>query len=307
MELTAPQTSAISLDQIQAVLEIYETGRYLEAYRATEAWGPFSQWRGVRAQILAGRLASNLGAMRQGNWLMRCAWHSDPADPEACYYYGFKRWRTRGPYFAWKWIQQREPLPPDTTPEVLASWYALCAGVTGSLRDFDAAEQWMRRAEETAPESPWVHVCWSQLLEWEDRYEEALQATRRSLELRPRFRPGLQAAAHVLSLLDRDEEAIELLNQAAPHLESNAIFVQLYQMQSELKRYDQARDNLERAVELSPLAEKDMQQWFAAQRSEIAYRLGDFEAPCATPGNRTTSSSRPSRIGWKIRSGRTLR
>ena len=277
MELTAPQTSAISLDQIQAVLEIYETGRYLEAYRATEAWGPFSQWRGARAQILAGRLASNLGAMRQGNWLMRCAWHSDPADPEACYYYGFKRWRTRGPYFAWKWIQQREPLPPDTAPEVLASWYALCAGVTGSLRDFDAAEQWMRRAEETAPESPWVQVCWSQLLEWEDRYEEALQATRRSLELRPRFRPGLQAAAHVLSLLDRDEEAIELLNQAAPHLESNAIFVQLYQMQSELKRYEPARDNLERAVELSPLAEKDMLQWFAAQRSEIAYRLGDFE------------------------------
>ena len=96
--------------------------------------------------------------------------------------------------------------------------------------------------------------------------------------LHPRFRPGLQAAAHVLSMLDRDEEAVALLEEAGPHLESNAVFMQLYQMQLELKRYEQARESLERSAQLSPLAEKGMREWFAAQRSEIAYRLGDDQA-----------------------------
>jgi cellulose synthase operon protein C len=278
VELIDPRDSEISLDQIRAVLEIYETGHYVRAWRASEAWGPFSQWRGVKAQILAGRLASNLGAMRQGNWLMRCAWLSDPADAEACYYYGFKRWRTQGPYPAWKWMRQRQPLTADTPAEIRSSWYTLYGGVTGSLRDFDAAEQWMRQAEQADPENPWVQVSWSQLLEWEDRYDEALQAARRSLERRPRFRPGLQAAAHMLSLLNRDDEAIELLRTAAPHLESNAIFIQLYQLHIELQQFQQAHESLERAAAFSPLAEKDLQQWFAAQRSEIAYRLGDFQA-----------------------------
>ncbi len=268
----------IPLEQVQAVLDLYEQGLYLQAYRASESWGPFSQWGGVRARILAGRLAANLGAVRQSHWLIRCAWRSDPSDAEARYYYGYKLWRTRGPLFAWNWIKQREELPAGTSAEIRSSWYALFGGVAGAFRDFDVAEQWMQKAEETSPESPWVHVCRSQLFESEDRYDESLQAAQRALAFQPRFRPALQAAAHALSLLDRDEEAIALLDEAALHLESNAIFLQLYQIQIELKRYEQAKENLERAAELSPLAEKDMRYWLAAQRSELAYRLGDFEA-----------------------------
>ena len=47
--------------------------------------------------ILAGRLAANLSAARQSNWLIRCAWRSDPEDPDARYYNGYRLWQMRGP------------------------------------------------------------------------------------------------------------------------------------------------------------------------------------------------------------------
>jgi len=268
----------ITADQLRPVIQQYEKGLYMQAYLASRAWGPLHTWRGTRALVFAGRLAVHLGASRLSNWLMRRAWRESPCDAEAQYFHAYCLWRLRGPYAIWRWMHQRPDLPGEPTPDIQSSWYALFGGVAGMLRDFDTAEHWQRRAAETAPESPWVEVCQAQLLELEDRYEEALQAARRALELRPRYRPAVQSVTHLLTLLDRDEEAVQFLSEASEHLESSVVVGQLYGLQLELKRYDAARTSLERFAELSPLADKHTAKWLAAQRSEIAYRTNDIEA-----------------------------
>lgn len=260
------------------MLELYERGLYLQAYQATLPWGPVTTWRGTRATILGGRLASNLGGARLSNWLMRQAWRRDPDDADARYYYAYTLWRLRGPYFAGQWIARRPNLPNEASPDTRSSWLALRGGIAGLLRDFDVAENWLRKAEELTPDSPWVQVCWSGLWELEDRYEESLAAAQRALQLRPWFRPAIQAASHVLTLMDRDQEALQLLSEAAEHVESNATAAQRFQLQLELKLFAEARQSLERCAALSPLADKQTKQWLAAQRSEIAYRLGDLDA-----------------------------
>lgn len=271
------QPDPIATDDLRAAIELYEKGLYLQAFRSTADWGPLDMWAGTKATVFAGRLSVHLGASRLSNWLMRRAWRGDPTDPEAQYYFAYCLWRRRGPYYAWRWMHARPELRDDATPDMRSSWYALCGGIAAMLRDFDTADEWLRRASDTAPDSPWIEVCWSQSLEYEDRYEEALQAARRSLEMQPWYRPAVQSAGHLLTLMERDDEAVALLTEASEQLESSAVAAQLYGLQLELELYDAAAKSIERFAELSPLADKQTKKWLAAQRSEIAYRKGDIE------------------------------
>ncbi len=277
MNATPLQPDPIATDDLRAAIELYEKGLYLQAYQSTADWGPLDTWAGTKATVFAGRLSVHLGASRLSNWLMRRAWRAEPTDPEAQYYFAYCLWRRRGPYYAWRWMHARSELRDDATADMRSSWYALFGGIAAMLRDFDTADEWLRRASDTAPDSPWIEVCWSQSLEYEDHYEEALKAARRSLEIQPWYRPAVQSAGHLLTLMDRDDEAMQLLTEASDHLESSAVAGQLYGLQLELELYDAAGESLERFAELSPLADKHAKKWLAAQRSEIAYRKGDIE------------------------------
>lgn len=280
-----PEATPIQTDELEAAVSLYEQGRYLQSYQSTLGWGSLDSWAGTKATVFAGRLAVHLGASRLSNWLMRRAWRGDPTDPEAQYYFAYSLWRRRGPYYAWRWMHARPELRDDAGPDIRSSWYGLFGGIAAMLRDFDTADEWLRRASDTAPDSPWIQVCWSQSLEYEDRYDESLQAARRSLEIQPWYRPAVQSAAHLLTLLDRDDEAMQLMTDASDHLESSAVAGQLYGLQLELELYDAAGESLERFAELSPLADKHTAKWLAAQRSEIAYRQGDIEAAIRYAGD----------------------
>lgn len=163
-----------------------------------------------------------------------------------------------------------------------SSWCALVGEVAGMLRDFSTADTWLKRAREIAPQSAWIEVCHATLMEFEDRYDEAVAAARRALELRPWYRPAVQSLAHLLSLRNRDDEALELLSTANERLESDAIAGQLYALQIELKHYAAAGQTLDRFEQLSPLMEKSLKKWLAAQRAEVAYHLGDIETAIAS-------------------------
>ncbi|MBC8870396.1 MAG: tetratricopeptide repeat protein [Planctomycetes bacterium] len=277
MTATPREPNTIRAEELQAAVKLYEEGLYLQTYQATRPLGPLDTWAGTKATVFAGRLAVHLGASRLSNWLMRRAWRSDPTDPEAQYYFAYCLWRMRGPYRAWRWMHEHAELRDDASPDMRSSWYALYGGIAAMVRDFDTADEWLSRAAESAPDSPWIEVCRAQSLEFEDRYEEALLAARRSLEIHPWYRPAVQSAAHLLTLMERDDEAMQLLMDASEHLESNGIAGQLYGLQLELERYDDAGESLERFAELSPLADKHTAKWLAAQRSEIAYRQGDVD------------------------------
>ena len=277
LEVQKPQrsNSASLLDEIQG---LYESGLYVQALQAGEPLGDFASWPEARGLVLAARLASQTGASRRADWLFRRAFREWPGDAETRYFYAFGLVRRRGPYQGRRWMLAQGPLDPQAPLDVRASWLGLQAGVAGALRDFDEAEHWLNQARDLQPESPWVQVCCSGILEAEDRYEEALEAAQRALALRPTYRPAVQSAAHLLVLLNRQDEALQLLTDAAANIESNAVAAQFYMLCCERQDYVAADKALDRVEALSPLAEKQYKQWIAAQRAETAYYLGDIEA-----------------------------
>ncbi len=54
----APQPNA---EQLEQVLQLYDAGRYRDAFHYTLSFKPIEAWKGVKEQTLAGRLAQNFG------------------------------------------------------------------------------------------------------------------------------------------------------------------------------------------------------------------------------------------------------
>jgi tetratricopeptide (TPR) repeat protein len=265
----------ISSEQLACCRELCRQGLFLRAYELTEEWGPMPSWRGTEATVLGSRLAWQLGGSILGRWMIRRAWRDDPEHAEAKFFYAYHRAGTRGPYSTWRWMEEVGDPSAEESSDILAQWYALRAQLAGTLRDFDVAEDWLDRAIALAPDMPWLQVCRASLLEQEDRYEEALAAAQHALKLQPENCSALECAAHLMTLLDRDREAMELLAEGVGHVECSGVVIQLYTMQFEMREYRRARETLERCAALVPLADKHFNRWLASQRSETSYYLGD--------------------------------
>ena len=236
--------------------DLYERGLYLQLYQQGLSWGALPQWSGIGPRVLASRLANQIGAPRLAKWILRQLHREAPHDPDVRYCYTYLLLGYVGPYETWRRINETPELGPDANDEIRSSWYALIGEIAALLRDFETAESWLRKADAVANNNPWVHICWSHLLEHEDRYEEALAAARRSFEVRPMYRAGVQAVGHLLSLLNRDAEAIELYQNALEVTESAYVAAQLYCLQMETRDFTSAQVSLDTYVRLSPLAEK---------------------------------------------------
>jgi cellulose synthase operon protein C len=264
----------------QALAEIgraYESGLYLRAYERAREHGPLRAWRGSAAQVLAGRLAMNLGAPRLGRSLHLRAGRYGSSDPEVMPYFARALAEARGPLAAWRFLERNGADEHDPDERRADEW-AFRAVIASGFRDFETAEVFLRKAEALAPESAWICLERAQVLEAQDRYEEALAAARRSLVLQPLFRPAVQFVAQLLLVLDRATEAVDLLERAAERLESAAVEGQLASVAMELGRYDQAHASLDRCQALAPLAERALEQWLAGRRSDLASLRGDWEA-----------------------------
>lgn len=265
----------ITPEQRKAVLELYDSGRFVDAYTLATSFAPLREWRGPGARTLAGRVAFNVGAPQLGYVLHRLAFREDPLDPETMYYHGRLLLDRRGPVFAWEFLQTDHELE-RATPDQRADWFSLHALALALLRDFETAEQWLARAEALAPDKPWICCERAELLERQDRYKEALAATRRALEIRPWYRPAVHTAAHLLQLLGRDDKALGFLTEAVRHMQSSAVIGQLAVAQTEVGQYEAARASWEKVVELSPALEKEFGEYLAARRSDAAYYCGDW-------------------------------
>ncbi len=266
------QAVATALAKVQA---LYDQGLYVSALEAGQELGELRHWRGTRERVLAGRLAYNLGAPQLGRVLHRLAHRDDPGDPEAIYFATSALIDARGLLDGWEFMSRHRDLE-GADDFTRADWFALRASTAARLRDFDLAHEWIERAAELGPVRPWISVERSWILEAEDRYEESLEAARHSLELKPWYRPGVQAVAHILELLGLEDEAIELLSQAASRLECCTILSQLGQMHSARGEFEQSRTAWERFGELAPLLDRRGQEWLAGRLADSAYRANDL-------------------------------
>ena len=172
-----PTDINVSPEQYEHIFKLYDDGLYLQAYRLAEAIGPLRQWRGTAARILAGRLAGNLGSMRLSDWHLIHAWRKDRTNPEAMWFFARYLLTMRGPLAAWKFVQESK-FPADAPKDLQSHWCSQHAAILGRLRNFDAAEEWLRKAEAIG-EEPWTCLEWAALYVAEDRHDEAEKAARR--------------------------------------------------------------------------------------------------------------------------------
>ncbi len=260
---------------LSRIRDFYSQGYYRRAYDAAVAIGPLREWNGTPARLIGGRLAIQLGAPTLGRRMHLLAFRATPAHPEAIYYHARYRMERFGPLSTWEFMR-KHPDWSEASPELQADWLALSAFIAGRLRDFDRAERWLNRAITIAPAHPWPHIERSSVYELADRLEDALAAARRSLELHPLFRPGVQSTAHLLTRFGRDREALDFLTNAEAKLESGLVTAQLAALQNDLGHHADARRTLERYAELSPLMEEETAKWLAARRTDTSYFLGEY-------------------------------
>lgn len=268
-------TTTPARELIQSLEELCERGQILDAWRQAEAFAPLRTWSGLEACGLASRIASNIGANRLASRLAVRAWRTDSSHPLAQFYYGLELESRRGPLVLWR-AMRRWTVKPDATAEERAELLALRSRAAGELRDFPTAERLLAEAEALEPTYAWIRLHRAHLLEWQDQPEAALEIARgaRALHLYPYHRPSVQTEAHLLQLLDRDAEAIELLQTAAQHIQSGAIAAQCYGLLAENDRWSEAETCLERYVALTPILEKRIHEWVKGQRARVAYHLG---------------------------------
>jgi tetratricopeptide (TPR) repeat protein len=273
-DLALPMEVRVPTERLKSIAALYDQGLYLQAYRQAEPIGPLAHWHGTEARILAGRLAGNLGSTRLANWHFVHAFRKDRTHPEALWYFTRYLLGSRGPLAAWKFVQGRT-FPATAPRELRSHWCSQHAAILGLLRDFDAAEDWLRKAQEIGVE-PWTCLEWAALYTLEDRHDDAENAARRALKLRPWYRPAVQWVAHFLVQKERDEEALQLLSEATQKLESGAVFAQLAILQVELKQFAEAGQSLDGFERLSPLLDKHQKDWLNARRCDLACHLGDY-------------------------------
>src|SRR5438067_1792629 len=200
----------IAPTDLARIRELYGQGRYRAAYDVVAGLGPLRGWAGTPARLIGGRLAIQLGAPSLGRQLHAAAFRATPAYPEAIYYHARYRLERFGPFATWQFLR-KHPDWSDAPPELHADWLALQGFVAARLRDFDRAERWLNRADAVAPNRPWPAVERASAYELADRLDDALVSARRSLELHAWFRPGVQAVAHILLRLGRENEALDFL------------------------------------------------------------------------------------------------
>ncbi len=259
---------------LEKIRSLYEEGLILQAYRLGAEVAPIRDWRGADARLMAGRIAPNLGAPRLGRVMHACAHREHPEHPEVAYFQVRGVLETRGPLAAIEFCRRTAPLFDKATNEIRADWLGFRAILAGIYRDFETADDLLDDAEKLAPDRPWIWIERSSVLEQQDRVEAALTAARRSMELQPWYRGGVHRVAHVLQLMDRDDEALDLLTQAGTRIESTSIFFQLASLQDHLGRHADALETLSRIDALSPLADKGFTKAVAWVRSNTAYHGG---------------------------------
>lgn len=270
---TSVELSQSVSDRLSALMD---QGFYLQAYDFCQSVDLLSTGPDTAAQILAGRLTGHLGAPRQRAALLLRAWRRNPTDPDALYYYITTRLWRQGPLDAYRLLQQHQQQFDHFTPYQQAQWQGLKAQVVLEFRDFDRTDAYLQAAETLAPEDPWITLLRSRLLEQEDQYPDALAMAQKALAQHRWYRPAVLATARLYTLVNQDDQALHLLQQATDQLESGDIWAQLASLQLELGQYAQAQYSYQQYEQACPLLDKAGQARLWSAQADIAYQMEDF-------------------------------
>jgi cellulose synthase operon protein C len=259
----------------QNIRTSYDLGQYCDAWRLMEALGVPEESGSVQTLILAGRIVGNLEGERRALLLHTRAWRKGRGDAEAAYYRGHVIRSRLGPLRALRFLEQL-PEFPDADLEIRASLLSQRAVLLSVYRDFSGAGKLLGESEALGGKTAWLQVERASVFERADCYAEALDCVFDALSIRPFYRPAVQSAAHLMGLLNRDEEAVSLLMQASERLQSPAVVAQLAAMLREHQRLDEALAMWKRYRDLALLAEESELANWHARMADVNYDLGDL-------------------------------
>jgi tetratricopeptide (TPR) repeat protein len=267
-----PLPSASDLDTLEA---LYERGRYLDAHELCRRLAPVESWPTAPGLVLAGRLTSQWGDSALSNRLHQRAYRLDPGNLFATYFRIHSIWSKHGVFEALLFVRKILPTLPHV-PETREQAYLwqMYASLLGLYRDFTAADPIFERALHAFPNDPWLWVDKAYHLQNQDAYTEALAAEEEALRLQPHYRPGIQSHAHLLHLLERDDEAITRLQAAVTDLQSGSVVQMLVEMLEEKGRLDEVPPLLELANRYQPRADRDDRRWLSSRHCLVARRKG---------------------------------
>jgi tetratricopeptide (TPR) repeat protein len=263
-------------DVLEQLTTLRKSGLLLHAYAQLAPLPALHSWRGQESRLLAGRLAWQLGARRQGHAILLHAWRRHPASVDAFANAVGTTHELHGAYAAWRLLERA---PPASSPTQEADLLAARVQILAQLRDFDAARHALAQATALDPANSWVVLAAAWLHEHADEYDAALVVARRAYELAPHWSSAVTMLAHLLHLVGRDAEGIDVLLDALARLEVGHVALHAVHALQAAARYDEAHAMLRRVEELHPLAEPALRSHFAGMRFEVAYQLGrDDEA-----------------------------
>lgn len=266
----------ITEKDLQEVKRLHEIGLHVQAYAFARSICPLPEWEGTEAILTAANLAFNLGAVETSSKWTNKAWRKDKNYARALFYRANDVLHYKGALPAMIFLKKYEERFQGDE-KTTAWWYSLHAEVFSHLRDFVTADNWHRKAAETAPQEIWVWVTKAHSLELQDLYDECLAVSRKAFALNPWNRITVSQLAHILTLLEKYDEALEILTEGAQKLENAWIVRQLADLQTELELHAEAYASLERIVELTPMRETEFEKWLYGALSDAAYLCGDIE------------------------------
>ena len=261
---------------VDEVIALYEQDRYLDAYKLATRQGPLTALRGPEWRVIAGRIASRFSAHRLMGILHTLAYREHPHDPQVICFYAWVILARRGQARLWEYLHEHGDLP-QANQDTRFSWLTIRATLWTLLRDFDSAERDLTLAGDLCPNDPWLWVCRSELSQTEDRYDEALDFARQALRIRPSYGAAIHRCASLLSLRNKLDEAIDLLNQAGDLTQNPTMLLHLSHVHQQREDHAAALLALDRFEVLTPLKSSDMVRWLAYQRAHLCYLGGDID------------------------------
>ncbi len=260
----------------QALLLAGKQGRrglFLDALQTLRQQGPLRDWSGPD-RVEVAWIVRGLGAPRMAIWHVLRAYREAPESLAVRNSYAYEMISDRGPLETLEFLQANQKATDSDPPKERLYWTWLFAIAYMTLRDFSAAGRYINQMEALGHRPDVVWFARANMLERQDRYDEAIQAINRAIELRGDPR-SIQYKAHLLTLRGRDDKAYSLLQKADSLAQVSGFAWQMALIDYERRDYQACQRLLQRFEALTPLRERSFGEMFVLFRSELARRLGD--------------------------------
>lgn len=262
--------------EIANLQELYDAGDFTQAFRiGTDQFGALGLWPD---QVLAGRVAVEVGSPRARDFLHLRAGRLQKENLKAQFYAGLVILRRLGPWRAQMLIVESSPLFHDSSnDERRAEWLGFQALVHARFRDFQSAHMALGEAKSRSAVLPWFAIVESELLEAQDRIEEALAVMEFECNRRPWHIPSVRRKAALLESIGRDTDALDLLTEAEEHCPSLGLSLRKGRLLVERGQFSDALGLYQEILTQILLPDKGMDRWLNSQLFRCHYNLGERE------------------------------